>query len=203
MTHDLFLDDMNRKDMNRNRPGFFARPLGLVIALAAAAFLLTASIGQGQSPRAAANGAVSQQLICTISAFFSVDSDEHLAGPLQIEGRGLASCKNDQGFRTDLPVSLLLQARAVGDWTNAGELSFSANSSSFVIPREIAQLQDSYRVKSFASDFSDPSSPTLLVEGTEHDLIMDVRLSSSTAALQRIEIAGFTLGFDETAPTLE
>ena len=169
-------------------------------AITLIAFLFTSSIGQGQDP---AKSKTSHELICTISAFFSIDANEQVADAIHIEGRGLASCKNDQGFSTDVPVSAIVNARAMGNWANAGELSFSGNSSSFVIPREIGQLQDTYAIKTFASDLSDKATPTILFGGAQHDLMIEMKFSSATQAFEKIEITSMSLHFDETAPTLE
>ena len=194
--------------------------LSPVVAIALVGFLLTSSIGQTQTSaqaptftdnkvkslmggRATANNRSTAQMICTVSSFFSIDSNEQVNGTIHIEGRGLASCKNDQGFTTEVPVFADLEAKAVGNWANAGELSFSANSSSFIIPREIGQIQDRYTVKTFASDLADKTNPTVLFQGAQHDLVIDMKLSSATDAFQKIEMTGLTLRFDENAPTLE
>jgi len=175
------------------------------VAISLMAFLFTSSIGQGQSPSMndSSRAKTSHEMICTISAFFSIDSNEQIASSIRIEGRGLATCKNDQGFSTDVPVSAVVNAKAMGSWSNAGELSFSGNSASFVIPREIGQLQDTYSIKSFASDLNDKTSPTLLFEGAQHDLMIEMKLSSTTHAFEKIEITGMNLHFDEAAPTLD
>lgn len=170
------------------------------LALALIVFLFTSSIGQGQAPL---RGRASQQLICTISSFFSIDAGEQVSGVLEIEGRGLANCKNDQGFSTDVPISATLSARATRDLTNAGELSFSGNSSSFVVNREIGQLQDTFVVKPYVSDVNDKSTPTVVFEGAHHDLIMEMKFSSTTDAFQKIQVTNLALHFDENAPTLE
>lgn len=183
------------------------------VAIALVAFLFTSSIGQGQAPRFSdtkaksfvdsAGSKTSHELICTISAFFSIDANEQVADTIRIEGRGLASCKNDQGFSTDVPVSAVVNARAMGNWANAGELSFSGNSSSFVIPREIGQLQDTYSIKPFASDLAEKATPTILFGGAQHDLMIEMKFSSTTQAFEKIEITSMSLHFDETAPTLD
>lgn len=169
--------------------------LSPVVAFALLAFLFTSSIGrtQDQTPT----------LICTISSFYSVDANEQISDTIRIEGRGLAVCRNDQGFSTDIPVSSVITARAVGDWTNAGEISFSGNSSSFVVPRDIGQMQDTYDIKPFASDLADQSAPTILFGGRRHDLMIEMRFSSSTQAFQKIDITSMSLHFDESAPTLD
>ena len=188
------------------------------VAFALLAFLFTSSIGRTQDqttnltdPRAKSflgsagshRAQSTQQLICTISSFYSIDANEQISDVIRIEGRGLATCKNDQGFSTDVPVSSVITARILGNWSNAGELSFSGNSSSFVIPREIAQMQDTFDIKPFASDLNDKSSPTIFFQGQRHDLMIEMRFSSSTQALQKIEMISMSIHFDETAPTLD
>ena len=169
------------------------------LAFGVVAFLFTSSIGQGSPSRSARSAS---QLICTVSSFFSIDANEQAAGTIHVEGRGLASCKNEQGFVTETPVFADLDARVVGNWANAGELSFSANSSSFVIPQEIAQIQDSYTPKTFGQELDRPS-PTVLFEGAQHNLMIDMKLTTSTDAFQKLEITSLKLRFDENAPTLD
>jgi hypothetical protein len=185
------------------------------VALLLLVLLLTSSIGQTQDQVPALTDAraksflggtrsrATQQMICNVSAFYSIDANEQVSDVIRIEGRGLATCKNDQGFATDVPVSTSMTARAVGNWANAGELSFSANSSSFVVPRELAQMQDSYSIKPYASDLNDKFTPTVLFGGEQHGLIIEMKFSSATQAFQRISIQSMTIHFDESAPTLD
>lgn len=144
----------------------------------------------------------STNLTCQLSAFFSFDGSDNIGDILKTEGRGLLNCKNDQGFSTELPVFADLDAKVVATLANSGELSFSANSSAFVIPREVNQLQDHYDVRPFS--WNDPASqtPALLFRGDKHDLVIEMKMNSSTQALNRIEITGLTLRFDDSAPTL-
>lgn len=153
----------------------------------------------GSRGSADATDQAESQMICTISTFFSIDANEQVSGTMHIDGRGLASCKNAQGFTTEVPVFADLTVRAVGNWANAGELSFSANSSAFVIPREIGQIQDKYVLKPLSGN----NSKTLLFEGSSHDLVIEEKLTTATDALQKIEITGMSLRFDESAPTLD
>lgn len=140
------------------------------------------------------------QMICSVSSFFSVDSNEQVGDRIKVEGRGLATCKNDQGFTTEVPIKTEIDAKVVGSWANAGELSFSANSSSFILSREIGQLQDVYRVKLFASEIE---KSRYFFEGTDHDVMMDVKLSSSTDALQKVQVQEMNIRIDENAPDLD
>jgi hypothetical protein len=189
------------------------------VATGLVAFLFTSSIGQGQSKafsRAriksilnAPNGMTAtpqierQLMVCTISSFFSIDANEQVADTIHIEGRGLASCKSEQSETSEIPVFAVIDAKAVGRWANAGEISFSANSATFVIPRELAQIQDKYLVRALGSEVSDRTAPSLLVEGTQNGIVIEFRLSSSTEALRKLEITAMTLHFDENAPTLD
>ena len=177
----------------------WASPL---VAVALLAFLFTSSIGQTQG-RSSKARAIEQPLICNISAFYSIDANAQVSDALQIEGRGLATCKNEQGFSTESPISVVISARALGSLTNAGELSLSGNSSSFVIGRELSQMQDRYELKPFASDFNDKSSPTLLFVGQEHQVIIEMHFTSATQAVRKLEIVSMAIHFDETAPTLD
>ncbi|RYZ69120.1 MAG: hypothetical protein EOP05_15310 [Proteobacteria bacterium] len=179
-----------------------------VVALGLFVLLFTASVGQGQSDpqarRILGSGIErgSTNLICSMSTFFSFDSSDNVGDLIKSEGRGLVNCKNDQGFATEVPVYADLEARVVQTMRNTGELSFSGNSAAFVIPRELGQLQDEYEVRPFS--WNDPASqnPNVLFRGLQHDLVIEMKLSSSTQALSRIEVTRITLRFDETAPDL-
>lgn len=165
------------------------------IALAQSDFAARRALGS-QIERASSN------LTCQMSAFFSFDDSDNVGSILKTEGRGLLSCKNDQGFLTEMPVYADLDARVVQSLANSGELSFSANSSAFVIPREVSQLQDEYAVRPFSWNDPTASTPSLLFRGDKHDLVIEMKLNSSTQALSRIEITKMNLRFDDSAPTL-
>jgi hypothetical protein len=172
------------------------------VALALIAFLFTSSIGRA-SLRTVTRGVTGQPLICTVSSFYSIDTNEQTPGSIRIEGRGLATCKNDQGVSNEIPVSSVITARAVGNWANAGELTFSANSASFAIPRDLTQMQDVYEIKRYASDLNDRSAPMALFSGTQQGLVIEMRFTSTTQALSKIELTSMALHFDESAPTLD
>ncbi len=188
------------------------RPTSVLVAPFAALSLLalvfTASVGRGQSDPAARRALGSRvergstDLTCQLSSFFSFDGSDNVGATLRTEGRGLLTCKNDQGFTTELPVFADLEARVTQNIANSGELSFSANSSAFIIPREVSQLQDRYDVRPFSWNDPASSNPALLFRGDKHDLVIEMKLTSSTQALNRIEITRLNLRFDDSAPTL-
>ncbi len=164
-----------------------------LIALGLVAFLITSSVGH----------AATTQQICTLSSFFSFDSDTQATATIHIEGRGLATCRSDQGVVADIPVFADLEATVIAPLANSGELTFSSNSSAFVVPRELAQLQDRFTVRTYGFQSTHPDSPTMIFHGSQNDLVIQMKLTSSTQAFQKVSVKAITLRFDESAPTLE
>ena len=192
-------DELTTPSMNRN--------WGLVswatpfIALVLTAILLSSSIGRGQGRDGARSP--TGQMVCTISSFFSFDANDGLRDILVSEGRGLANCRNDQGFATEFPVSMSFEAAVVGSIANSGELSFSANSAPFTVSREVSQLQDKFEIRTYARASVARSAPALLLRGLAHDLAIQMSLATSTDAFEKIQLRSLTVAFDENAPTLE
>lgn len=141
------------------------------------------------------------QMICTLSLFFSFDGTDKVGPQLAAEGRGLATCENDQGFTTELPVHAALKAEPLGEFVNTGELSFSANSSAFVVPRELNQIQDFYKIRTYASNYG-PTN-TVVFRGGSHDLVIEMKLSTATQAFQKVKLNSLSLSFDENAPSFQ
>jgi hypothetical protein len=180
-----------------------------VVAFGLFVLLFSASVGRGQADpqaRRALGAAVERgttDLVCSMSTFFSFDGSDNIGDILRTEGRGLVNCRNDQGFSTEIPVYADLEARVVSAMSNKGELSFSGNSSAFVIPREVGQIQDRYEVRPFSWNDPAAQNPTVLFRGLRHDLVIEMKLSSSTQALQHIEVTALRLRIDDTAPDFE
>lgn len=142
-------------------------------------------------------------LMCTISAFFSTQPENRMGLASRIDGRGLLSCRNDQGFQTEAPVQLDLEAAWPSDLQSGGEIAFSGNTSVFVVPREISQIQDHYTVREFERDAKPSSSvPAVLFKGRRHDVVIEMRLTSQTARLNDVRVKALGLRFDESAPDL-
>lgn len=145
------------------------------------------------------------QFVCTLSAFFSVDSEEIIKGRVTTDGRGLAICRNDQGFTTELPVLADFEATLPESLLrNQVELGISLNTSPFVISRDVNQLQDSYTVRRppVLGSGDDADDTTVLVRGSKHDLFIELKLTSPTARVSGVKLTGLRLRVDETAPDL-
>ena len=142
------------------------------------------------------------QLICSMSIFFSFDSDEVISDHAHVEGRGLTSCKSEQGFSIDTPIYADLEIKLSGP-VAPGETTFSANSEKFVIPREIAQIDDRFEARKFSWTDHSKMQPTILFRGLRHDLAVEMKLSSTTTRLEKISFDSMRVRFDESAPDLE
>lgn len=174
-------------------------------ALGLMGFLFTSSIGQGQISsafhRSRTVNPANLAFKCTLISFFSFDANEEVSDLIHIEGRGLATCRNAQGVSTEIPVDGDLEAIVTAPLANSGDLSFSANSAAFVVPREIGQLQDRFTVKTVVRDLS--GQPTVLLQGAQQGLVIEMKFVSSTQTFRKIEVRALTLHFDETAPTID
>ena len=156
------------------------------------------------------------ELVCSMSLFFSVDPDDrllHNGGTTKLDGRGLMSCKNDQGFTSELPILADLEAdlpkslKAVnaveGDDTVTTEVSFSANSSPFVIQREVSQIYDVYNVRTFSWDKAPVGGEVALTfRGNRNDLVVGMKIASRSSNLTGMKIKSLRLSFDDQAPDL-
>lgn len=141
------------------------------------------------------------QLICTLSAFFSVDADQIVGPTTRLDGRGLANCTNDQGFQTEVPIQAEIELSFPTRGPKVGEIAISANSSPFVVPRELSQLQDTYALHPATAGLGNPEL-SFLVRGEHHDLLIELKLISRTATLKGVRLHNLKLTFDESAPDL-
>jgi hypothetical protein len=144
---------------------------------------------------------------CSLSAFMSVDSDEVVGTHAHFDGRGLVTCNNDHGFATEVPVLAEIDAEVPKSLLGHGELAISANSSTFVVSREINQLQDIYNARlaqsaAAISTADGADQPTLLLRGQRHDLVIEVKLKSATSQLSGLKVSRVQLRLDEGAPDL-
>ncbi len=156
------------------------------------------------------------ELVCNLSLFFSVDPDDGLKAKnvTHLDGRGLLSCKNGQGFATELPVLADLEA-AMPNVTRAPasvpleapkttEISLSGNTTPFVISREVNQIYDVYTARQFSWEKSQPAAePTMTFRGKRNDLVIAMKLTSKTSNLAGFDIKSLKLSFDDQAPDLD
>lgn len=184
--------------------GRFASLLSLLAGL-----FFFVSAGNGQLPSFSMRAMAVQspqtdrvsQLVCSVSAFFTMIPGDQVLPETTLDGRGLLSCSNDQGFSTELPVLIDFVAELPKSLQNGEEISFSGNSSTFVIPRDITQFEDIYEARAY-SWAHQGDEPVLLLRGKNHDLVIELRLTSKTHALRDLKVTGFDLKLDESAPDL-
>jgi hypothetical protein len=163
---------------------------------------LFAATSQGQNSEADRNDRGPKQLVCSLSLFLSFDSNDVIGNVAHIEGRGLTTCRNAQGFTTDAPVFADIDATVKGV-VPSGESSFSINASTFVIPREIGQINDVFDTRDFSWTDRTKADPTLVFRGRRNDLVLETKLTSATTQLSQIEIQSMRLRFDESAPDFD
>ena len=154
------------------------------------------------APQLTADERRPSQLTCNISAFISADRDDMYRSRLIFEGRGLLTCQNENGFTSELPLSVELEGDVTQVPTRGTEISLSGNSSTFVIPREINQIQDSYSLRE-VSPISKTSEPRVLLRGNRHDLVIEMKLSSRTNTIEHLKVSSLKLRFDDSAPELK
>jgi len=159
-----------------------------------------------------------EELVCTLSAFFSIGPENQFQRRATLDGRGLVSCQSSQGFTTELPILADLDVELPrGIPAGSGEITVSANSSAFVVPRETVQLQDRYRVQenprarqggharapSSHVGRDETSRPTLLLRGKTHDLMIELELNSPNPFVAEMRIREMRLRSDDAAPDLQ
>lgn len=194
---------------------------GLIAAGSAARADVEYRIG-GRVSASTSDDRRSSQLVCTMSLFFSMDREDRFDARLvskqnphvaELDGRGLLSCKNDQGFTTETPVLADLEAdlppltRTPASESFAatapGEISFSANTDPFVVPREVNQIYDVYNVREFSWQKPAASSGvSLTFRGGRNDLVIGMKMNSRTSNLTGLKIKSLRLSFDDDAPDL-
>ena len=146
-----------------------------------------------------------KDLVCTLSAFFSVDRAERARKESAvIDGRGLVTCKTDQGFNTEFPIRADLVANVPDELFSGGEIAFSANSSPFVIPYEASLVGDRFssRPYSWLASSSSEDERTLLFRGEKSDLSIELKLAARGIPLDGIGFTSLRLRSDDEAPDL-
>jgi hypothetical protein len=173
------------------------------------AILLGLGLLHIMGPIAVRGGTKEAALICTLSAFFSTDLSAHVHSRakakeerIRLEGRGLISCKNDQGFSTELPVLVDLDAKFPEPPALESEFSFSGNTSPFVVSGDINKVHDRYHSQTHSWLKKSPTTPAFLFRGMRHDLVMEMTLTSPLPGLSKLEATGLRLHFDDSAPDL-
>jgi hypothetical protein len=145
------------------------------------------------------------ELVCTMSAFFSVDRAEQTKKSSQLDGRGLVSCKTDQGFNTEFPVRVDLRANLPEElFEREGEIAFSANSAPFVVAHETAMTGERLENRPYswlASDGS-PEERTLFFRGDRSDISIELKLASRGVPLSGANFTSLQLRSDDEAPDL-
>lgn len=178
------------------------------LLLALCLFVFFTSIGRGQLPSTVDiserrdTERINTELICSLSAFFSVDPSTLVDRRARLDGRGLMRCSNDQGFTTEQPILIDLEAELPAEYQREGEISVSGNSSAFVVPREISQLEDSYQVRLHSWNESESNPPHVILRGLTHDLVIEMRFTSPNREDRSIKVRDLSLRFDDSAPDL-
>jgi hypothetical protein len=155
-------------------------------------------------------------LTCELSAFFSMDPAEQVGVEVTLDGRGLMTCRNDQGFSTEFPVMADLGVLVPKGTVQTSEFTLSANSESFIIPQDISQLQDTYSIHSATAENADRATPThlslapgaaafnqpLRLDGKNHELVIELRLTTRSQPISGLRVTTLNIRFDDSAPDL-
>lgn len=141
-------------------------------------------------------------LTCRLSAFMTADRESVTDKPLRFEGRGILTCRNGGGFTSELPLQIDLLADAdTSKLPGATEIALSGNSSPFVVPRDVNQIQDSYRTHASSSG-SERTSSKALLRGNRHDVLIELSFSSHLAPVEDLQVISMDLRLDEKSPRL-
>lgn len=135
------------------------------------------------------------QLVCTLSSFLSFDPVARIAPLKSLNGRGLLSCRNENGFKTEYPVLADLN---IDMQVPASATFYSLDSRPFVVPREIGQIQDVYKSRSSGEKIE--KEP--LLHGRANELVISLKVTSHQASEAPLHITSLRLRFDESAPDL-
>lgn len=145
----------------------------------------------------------SSSLICQINSFLTTDRQAPQINRFKFEGRALLTCQNTGGFMTELPLLVDLQAVSPSLLKNPpSEIGLTGVSTSFVIPQDVRQIQDTYRFQSL-SGHPNGTRPKVILRGLKHDLVIELELNSQVASIDDLKIESLRLRFDEQAPTLK
>ena len=185
-----------------------------VLALLAITFLSSISWG-ALSVSAVTSAEARSQMVCSMSAFFSFTSEDALSknqerGPRILDGRGLLSCRSDQGFASEIPIQLSLTAELPTSVQKLSEIAISGNTSSFVLPQEASQMEDTYVVRDGlrapAAESILSSGAVVLFRGEHHGVTIEMKLTSQKAmtggTISDLKVSGLRVRFDEEAPDI-
>ena len=182
--------------------------------LALITFLSSISWGS-QTLSAVTRGEARAQMVCSLSSFFSLTSEDALSknqerGPRTFDGRGILSCHSEQGFASETPVQLSLTAEIPSSFAKQPEIAISGNTSDFVVPREASQMEDNYIVRdglrSPSSQSATSPAEVILFRGEQHGVTIEMTLTSqkaiSGASLSDLKVSGLKIKFDDEAPDI-
>ncbi len=168
----------------------------VLCSFAFAILAIASSNSEAQSPNTR-----TLPLVCTISGLFSFDGATVVNRSVIAEGRGLLSCRNDNGFATDYAIHGQLKMYVPEAVRDKGDIVISAESRAFVIPREIGQIQDFYHVRLSPHALTANSfEPNLLFRGSRQDLAIEMKLTLHDPIMSEFDFRGLDLRFDDTAP---
>jgi hypothetical protein len=185
-----------------------------IAVLALITFLSSISWGS-QTLSAVTQGEARSQMVCSLSSFFSLTSEDALSknqerGPRTLDGRGILSCHSDQGFASEIPVRLTLTAEIPPSLAKQPEIAISGNTSNFVVTQEASQMEDNYIVRDGLRSPSSLSTTSpaevILFRGERHGVTIEMKLTSqkaiSGAALSDLKVSGLKVRFDDEAPDI-
>jgi hypothetical protein len=161
------------------------------------------------APERATQTRRSTNLVCSMNAFFSVDASDHALKKMgkialeHIDGRGLLTCQNDQGFTTEYGIVADMDVEFQSGKTSS--FAISAETQPFVIPREVSQIHDVYSIRNALTESANPlrlpaSKPVILFRGREHDLLFEMNFTSRNQDLSTFKVNRLSLRFDDSAP---
>jgi hypothetical protein len=176
----------------------------LVTALVIFAALVCLFVGRPAFGQPLIQGARASTWVCEMNVDFPMNESDRNEKYSKINGRGIVSCHNDEGFSTEVPVVAELHWRL--NSTNpslSSEPAVRVKTKPFVIGRDPDQIYDQYLVHmNNGPSAAQDGQSTLLLKGRKNQLIMALTFAGSAEQLKALQVSDMQLSFDDHAPVL-
>ncbi len=140
---------------------------------------------------------------CGLSAYVVGDPAQQLRTKVNLDGRGLVTCRNVSGFDLDIPVTARLVLQRASPLVPPDQLRLTVTSGPFIVAGDINHLYDNFvrRTELRRASLSPELEITLI--GQEDGVLMPAKVPLPPELAIGASIDSLAIDFDSSAPALK
>lgn len=140
---------------------------------------------------------------CSLSAYVVGDAAQQLRTKVDLDGRGLVTCRNVSGFDLDIPVTARLALQRVSPLVPPDQLRLTVTSGPFIVAGDINHLYDNFVRRTELRRASLSSELEITLIGQEDGVLMPAKIPLPPELAVGTSIESLALDFDSSAPALK